>query len=282
MDPHVRWLRRTILASVLRWTVAVWGLSGAASWPALVLIGLSARESAAWAALAGQAVAVAYIAAALRTNPVGRRFLRRYLARRPEFVPSVVDGDPHPAAAAVEACGLFAVRSVRDTATSGSVFDLYQTRNRVVLAAVGRETGSLAFMSLLEDGRYLHTCDLLTLPHAGLVVNTVRSGDAAQLAAAHSDALHRLADRGARPVPSPLSAFAAVQHIEYDAYRDLGPWLGAFCNLTGAPSARLLVRLDPAEVLERTLVEDLKVGRGSPPQAEAPHEPAAPSPWAMA
>jgi hypothetical protein len=178
--------------------------------------------------LAGQLAAFARLATVLGTGPLGWRFIRSYIDSPGTFlVGSPYDGR-HPAAFLLDGMEMHHVATaVHDTATDTGVFDLHQTANQLVTAAVNRSSGSVTVLSALSDGRILQT--------ASLVVVHVPRATVPELARAHRSALHQVLDRGVSPIRADSALFVEAHRREHRAYVTLGPLASCVLDLTGAP-----------------------------------------------
>lgn len=204
------------------------------------------------AVLVGQAVALGRLVLAMVANPLTAAYLRSQIAEPPQFVPGPVPGEPDPVGEVLVARGLWPAVTVSDHVDEpATIFDLYQSSEQLVTAAVSRATGSVSILSGLSDGRILHTAALQVVPSERMVVNTVARGDAEALMASHRSLLGVLAIRGVRPVEATTRLWLDAAESEAGAYRALGPFLGALVNLTGGPAlGRMLVRVPPEHVLD--------------------------------
>ncbi len=233
------------------------------------LVGFSARGTFGSEPLGFDAVVVSFLVAqlvaggrlliAIESNPLNRRYLRRYGDRPLRFRSLHPADPPHDAAASLPEFGLHRSATIGDLEGDATmVFDLFQSGNRLVTVAVARKTGSVSVLSELDDGRLVVTVGVTTLPNERLVVNVVPGGSLPKLLAAHRSLLESLIGRRARPIPSSPEVFVRSLHLEQQSYVALGPVIGSFLDVTGAGrTARLAVRLDPDDLRARSFLDDL-------------------------
>lgn len=208
----------------------------------------------AWSILAGQVVVALSVVAAVTANPLGYRFLRRYLEGPTELVPVSLEGECHEHAEPFLTHGFSLAATVRDGVDEDpAVFDLLQSANGRMVAGVSRTTGDLTVLSALTDGRLLHTSAFLVPPHRHLVVNTAPTLEPIAVLGSHTQALAALDAHGIRPTVTTARAFRDAARSEREAYAALGPVLGAFYDPVPGRVSPATVRVDPAEVLERSL-----------------------------
>ncbi|MEE9416305.1 MAG: hypothetical protein V3V01_13560 [Acidimicrobiales bacterium] len=247
VDPHLRWLRRRIARHLLFSS----GLVAAAVSVAMgsLLFGVFAfdvGQATSWALLSGQAVAVARLLASLWANPLTLKYLADIVDSPPVLRPARLALGTHPVATELAKRGFLPVVSA--VVEGRPVFDIFQTSNRLVTAAVGRETGSLTLVSALPDGRTMVTANMVVLPSEPLVVNLADTGDCAGVVEAHRLGMGRLIASDLAPVAAASSVIADVFALEQHGYGALG-WLGSFLNLRVRRSFfSLLATVSPLEL----------------------------------
>ena len=255
MDRHVWWLRRTVVRGAAVRCLAV---GAGASLLAYALV----REVA-LALVLGQIGALAWFAMAMAINPLSHRYLREHLASPLWFEPSAPEDGGHDIANAAVALGMRHIVTARATALGGDdpdaeppddadafAYDLLQTKDGLVTAAVNRANGTFSVMSKLSDDRIVHTASMLVPPSHKLVVNTVDATAVRDIVRSHAGVLGELVDRGVRPVAATPRIWLDVMGAEHHAYEELGPIVGSLFALQQGPSyGRLLVPVDPRDVL---------------------------------
>lgn len=208
-----------------------------------------------YAILGGQAIALFRLGLALVANPLTHSYLRHLMAHPLEFQPGPVPGEPAPVGGLLVEQGLHPVITVSDVGDEPrTVTDLYQSSERLVTAAVSRQTGAVSLLTALSDGRVAHTASLQLPPHERLVVNTIPKADVHALLDAHRSLLGTLALRGVRPAVATPRIWLETAQLEHESWCQLGPAVGALCNLSGARGlGRLLVRVPAEAVLDLAL-----------------------------
>ncbi len=274
VDQDIRWLRRVIIRSILTQSFVCWAVVAAVVGAALLAGGTSPTQAGVVAVLAGQMIAIGRIALSLTMNPINHEFLADYIERplRFEARREVGSGDdPHVAAGELKHFQLVRIATMEDASSqTPAVFDLFQSRNSLVTAAVSRESGSTTLLSLMADGRILQTVDMLVPPSKPMIVNTEASGSVGAMIISHRDLMLVQTGRGNPPKPSTAALFAASVTCEQNAFADLGPFLGSFLNLDRSKAVhRIQVRPEPNDLLNRSL------GTPQPQQLAVDHRPLA-------
>lgn len=176
------------------------------------------------AVLVGQAAAIVRVAGVLRTGALPWAFLRAYIDRPGTFALTAPSTGRHAAAALVEQMDLTHVATaVHDSGSPAAVFDLLQSTNRLVTAAVGRLSGSVSLVSALSDGRLVHTSGIRVLAGADVVAVHVPDDGPVDIASAHRTALVTLVGHGAQPVATGVEVFLEAHRREHRAYSVVGP-----------------------------------------------------------
>ncbi len=228
---------------------------------------LAALAALPWACIIGLICGLTRLSVALTTNPLSYRYLSGYIDSPYTFEPlhrtdlasnGGADTDdpetPAEVTRALRGWKLSRTITVHDpNAFPSPVFDLFHSPSGVVLAAVSHATGSIALMSELNDGRVLHTTDLLVPPHPSMVINTIE-GTPMEIAQAHTRLLGMLMSLDIKPVQTGVRVFADVIAAEHSAYADLGPLLGSILNIDGRTSANWSYSIDVDDLLEQTLL----------------------------
>ncbi len=264
----LRWIRAYLSESLVVSIVVTSAIGTLLSFTFITLrSGLEPIAALPWALVLGQVFGLTRLALAVTTNPLSYRYLANYIESPFTFEPLytsdiAAEGGPSYAdglasaevTAALDGWRLTRTITVHDPRADPSpVFDLFHSPSGVVLAAVSHVTGSMALMTELDDGRILHTTDLLVPPHPAMVVNTVE-GAPLDIAKAHTRLLAMLSTLDIRPAQTGVRVFADVIAAEHSAYADLGPLLGSVLNLDRRVSANLSYRVDTDELLEQTLL----------------------------
>ena len=191
----------------------------------------------AWAALAGQAATVVQTVVARRSSAFSPNYLRRYLERDAVYVPAPdARGELHPVAAELERYNLHRVAMHDPSADPAPVFDILQTPDRMLTVVVGRDAGSLAFLTATNDRRILYSSDLALPPTLDTIVNWVPGGDVDTIALAHQEFIAELQVRGVEPAAAGPDVFAELMAIEHDAYGVLGTLFAPFLDIGGQRS----------------------------------------------
>lgn len=257
MDRHVFTVRRRIGGALRRRLLATWLLASVAAACAVVAVERPeltpsyALDRLPLAVLAGQAVACAWLVLGLVGNPLSYRYLRTRVRTAPTFIAGAVPGEPHPVGVELLEAGLVPRITAHDGNNPAFVVDIYQSRESLLTAVVSRDNGTVSLLTRLGDGRIAHTAAMQVLPHEAVVANVVPGADLADLLAAHRSLAATLALYDVGPVPSGPRVWLDAIDLEHRSWTDLGAFHGAFLDL-GATRAwgRLLVRIDPAAVLE--------------------------------
>ncbi len=264
----LRWIR-AYLGEALLASYVVTSTIGALVTYAFITLrsGVEPLAALPWACIIGLICGFTRLAVALTTNPLSYRYLSDYIDSPYTFQPlhrsdiatqGGLDADtsdtPDDVSEALRGWKLSRTITVHDpNATPSPVFDLFHSPSDVVLAAVSHATGSLALMSELNDGRILHTTDLLVPPHPSMVINTIE-GTPMELAKAHTRLLGMLMSLDIKPVQTGVRVFADVIAAEHSAYADLGPLLGSVLNIDGRTSPNWSYGVDTDDLLEQTLL----------------------------
>lgn len=263
MDRHVLWLRRRIFASIaiqigLIFLVAFAIAGGLLAWRTDAALMTTVPA----AFVAAQALTIGRFVLALRNNPLGYDYLKRYIDSPYRLSALYLSGRPHPESR--ELLGFHAVGVVGDpTADPSPEFDLFQTVDQGTTAAVSRASGAVSLFSQLCDGRILVTDSRVVVPHEGLAVNVGAGLHPSRLIPAHNKAITASAG-GAIPQSDALDLFSRALTLEHTAYCQLGPFLGPFLNLE--PKRRVLGRL-VATVRGSELASRVQLnGQSTPPR----------------
>ena len=265
----LRWIRAHLGESLIVSIVVTSVIGTLCSYTFITLrSGLEPIAALPWAFLLGQIFGLTRLAVAVTTNPLSYRYLSGYIDSPYSFEPlHVPDFDPlghgfdpdsnlapKEVSAALQGWKLTRTITVHDPQADPSpIFDLFHSPSGVVLAAVSQITGSLALMTELDDGRVLHTTDLLVPPHPSMVINTV-VGTPMELAEAHTRLLAMLMTLNIKPSQTGVRVFADVMAAEHAAYADLGPLLGSVLNIDGRISPNLSYAIDTDDLLEQSLL----------------------------
>ena len=298
MDPHLRWLRRLVVARVLERLAAETilvavvvgaGVAGARATP--IEIGLAAAAAVvAWP--------TGRLGLALATNPVGHRYLLGWTD--PSAGLRVAQGQGPTAVAVARALDDAGFRFLARLRGSGGLgptavdalgpptdagddpppgLDLFQADGGRLLA-VHSDDGELTVLSRLDDGRLLVTSEGFVPPVRPLVVNRLgatRTGDrepdrgsldagadgggvhdaVGRALLAHVDRLLQLRRLGIEAVATGPPTVAGLARVEWQAWQELGPFLGPLVAIDGRrPGLRLQVRVPAETVLDRTAAAD--------------------------
>ncbi len=246
MDRSITELRRRILATVGRrlageFLVVVALLVAAGS-------AMGAR-SPLWlpaAVLAAQLIVIAHLLAEIHAGPLPLAYLRPFVEHGITYRP--VRPDPaqmHPVTADLIAEGLIPVVGAATTDEDGVVFDVLQSANQRVTAAVGRSSGTATVLSRLADDRILVTTALPVGPHPSLILNLHRGASARQLAAAHRARLVEASDGGTPPITTTATLFTDTMDAEHEVYAALGPVVASLISLDPRRTRRLALAVDP-------------------------------------
>jgi hypothetical protein len=240
--------------------VAIAGTIGVAA-TAVLLAVASPEGGAPWAygaaaIIAGQLAAVTRAAWLLRSGPLPRSFLRAYIDRPGTFVlgPLTPAGTPdlHPSSWVLAAMDLTPVVAARhDSGSPDAVFDVLQSSDGLVTAAIGRTSGTVSLVSALGDGRLLHTSSVRVVAGGDVVAVHAPDVGPIEVAAAHRHALVALAREGTRAVPTRPEVVIEAHHREHRAYAVLGPVAARTLDLTG--NGRVLTCTMGAAPTSRTL-----------------------------
>ncbi len=216
-------------------------------------LGLAASQWA-LAILAGQAFAAARFAFALSSNPLHRSYLDSWIEDATALEAEGADISNAAARDLVD-LGLHPVMTLRTAESTAPTFDVFQSPNRLVTAAVGRVGGSRSFITQLSDGRLVVTSPHVVAPNEWLVVGfspgAGRSAPTdAELAADHRHLLEQQIAAGQRPVPSSPRIVGDLFDRENHSYTALGPIVGSFLRLDRRRRLfQLTVAIDPSELL---------------------------------
>ncbi len=249
--------------------------------------GIEPVSAVPWALLAGQLIMGLALGWGLLTNPLSYSYVRR-LSAHPyglepignEIAPELVEelghhsllpwatfqpdnADQPDSAGRSESAGQADDRGLatgeRDEADLAATFDVFRTPKKTVTLARNRATGSMAIMTRLSDDRILLTDNVLTVPHRRLIVNRSDHDDVNSLITSHRHIIDKLLEVDLGPVADDDFVFLEVLALEHDSLAALGPVVSPFLNLTGVrPPIRLLVTLDPGELLEQALDEPVQ------------------------
>ena len=254
MDPLIVDLRRTITRTV---GVRLFrtGVITAVVVLALLLLQTSfdPLSAVAIAVVAGELVALGRLGHALLTNPLAAPYLRQLTSEPVRYVSAPASTDwPHPAVAELTPYGLERVNTLQATsAPDQPMFDVLETPDHMVAAAVGRASGTVTLTTSFDDGRVLCTSQQLVPPSRWLIVNQIPDDDVHAVARGHRRAVAMLKASGVAPTFTGVASFHRVMDHEWTGYRELGPVLGALLDIDGgAGPLRLAYTPTPDEILE--------------------------------
>ncbi len=252
MDPHIRWLRRHVLARVLTRLVvegAVVAVLGSATG---VLLGLDPLTAIMASVVAAHLYSLLRLGVAIWCNPVNHRYLSRWEDHSQHLRPSPpTKSAERPLDADLGRIGLrHLVRLDRsDMATDG--YEVYASGSRLVLAAVGAGGGQCAILSRLSDGRLLVTSPDLVPPSHGVMINLAFEGSPSELVLRHIETLTRLRHQGLSTLPAGYDLLIDQLRLEWQAWDELGPIIGPLLAIDPRPQPHLLQARVPADLLWR-------------------------------
>ena len=258
------WLRRELQHGITVRLAIVWLISAAAVAVVTSITTAAGPVSIAVAAVVGgQLCAVVFFAAMLAASPLSYRFVRTYLDQPLQFVP-VAGRSTKPALdRAAELARLEYVRTdtIADPTFCGSpVFDLFQSPDRTTTAAVSRSTGAIAFATMLEDGRLVHTANFLVPARDDVVANAAPAlagsdDEAGLMRASHAQVVRRFASQGVVPIATSGGVYVEALRRERLSYEEVGPLLMPFLRIDPDKRPGLGVALDPADIVDRGFLD---------------------------
>ena len=277
MDPQVEWLRRRIIAGIVRRLVFVLVVvSGGGFAGSFLGLELDITTSVATGALAGVVVAAMWFVVSLFTNPLNLAFLGQYLGtamtlsqQRPAAFVDLSATDRGEAPDRVRF--LFSITDDEPDAPPG--YDVLLVNG--VVAARSPNTGSLHLYSRLDDGRIVCTSRQASPPHERLVVNVASDGTTTDLFCDHAAFLTRLQlTAGLNATADPM---APLEHlvIEQSAFRQLGRTLSALFGVERRPAPHRLVVTPRPDDLRTLAAERMATPRHGQRvlQVRAPNQP---------
>lgn len=192
-------------------------------------------------------------ALALRLGPLSPSSLRSFLVAPPRLARGVGGPSDHPVSQWLAEHRFRFEGVVEDGSELGAV-DLHAAQSQRVAVVVGRVTGSVLVLSRLADGHLLATARTITPPTRGLIAQACADLDDEALVLRHLALLDRAVQDGRGPVAcSATDLLVGWVHLERAGWAALDPRAAAVLDLTGrAPWTRLAVRIDAAELLERS------------------------------
>ena len=235
MDPHVQWLRRFVLGRVAR-RLSVEGAVVAATLATLAaLAGVDPLLGSVGAVVGAQVFGLLRLGGALALNPVDHRFLWGWPDRtdRLESMPSAGRAD-QPDDAVLARMGLSPLTrlGVGGDGRTTVALEVYASPSRLVIVAVDADAGVPVALSLLDDGAILVTADELVPPRVDVLVSTAPPpGDRGDsplvgLVRHHVDRLDELRADGRVAVPAGPRLVADQLRAEWQAWQQLGPFIG--------------------------------------------------------
>ena len=251
MDRHVRWFRREIAVGVARRLSAETIVVGTVMLGALLVWGDGPLYALTGAALSIPAFLFGRVGLALASNPITAAYLVRW---------------PHPASTVISAEPT-SLGTERDTALKhfrfslsgafdewgGATTNLYTMDSSQIVVTTSDKDDVVA-TSVLADRRLVVTTTQLLPPHERLIVNHVGIVDVRAVLTSHVALLKRVsATEGSSVVVSTMDHVIEVLAIEWDAWDQIGPFLGPLVAVGKRRYTTLLQTIvSPDEILERT------------------------------
>ena len=285
MDPHLRWLRRLVVARVLE-RLAIESITlGALIGAAMVWADGSPIEVGGAVAAAMVAWPTGRLGLALVTNPIGHRYLLRWTDPSAGFEAASGRGPAtEEVARELDDAGFrFRIRlrgrpgsdqtGVGPMASEAGADDPSPPGLDLFEADGGRlvvshsDDGEVTVLSRLDDGRLLVTSEGFVPPVRTLVVNRIVEGGSrparrggarsdevvGPALLSHVDRLLQLRRLGVETVPTGPSTVVALSRVEWQAWQELGPFLGPLIAVEPHGGLlRLQARVPADVVLART------------------------------
>lgn len=283
-----RWFTREIAVSVAHRLLLESAAAGFIVLVATLLTGTAPLISAITAIVSVAAFAVLRLVTSCFLNPLNSPYLIRWPHPSGEIRPvgqSNVGSETDRALTAIQFTARGAINE-----WGGAVTNVYtRASNQMIVLTSGDD--DLIVLSGLADNRLVATTKQLIPPHEQLVVNHRYESDVHALLQSHTDVLGTLASAGHQPVAMTLKHIIELLALEWDAWNQIGPFVGPFVSVgQRRPLGLLQVRVSAEEILERSMAKPPRVTAASrmepneqpatraPATAAAPEPPTAPTP----
>lgn len=256
-----RWFSREVMVSVAQRLLLESAVAGFIVLIATILSGITPLISIIAAIVSGAGFAVVRLAASCFLNPLNSPYLIRWPHPSGEIRPtrqSNVGSDTDRALTAIE----FTARGAIDE-WGGAITNVY-TRASNQMIVLTSSDDDLIVLSGLADNRLVVTTKQLIPPHEQIVVNHCYESDVQALLENHNDLLGTLAEAGHQPMAMTLDHIIELLALEWDAWNQIGPFIGPFVSVgQRRPVGLLQVRVSSDEILERSMATPPRVTAAS-------------------
>lgn len=228
MDPHLRWLRRLVIARTAERLATEAVAVGVAIALGAVALDWHPADVVTMGFVATTATAILRLALAVATNPVNHRYLLRWTdpSERLGVVDDAVPDDDE-VTRELQA-GSFAFLARLAGSDPELRLDVHRAEGgRLVVSR--SEDGEITVLSRLEDGRLLATSAGFIPPTAQLLAQRA-GGRPGQIPTdaiiVHVEGLLSLRAAGVEAVTTSIDDVAALLRTEWEAWQELGPVVG--------------------------------------------------------
>lgn len=282
-----RWFSREVTVSVAQRLLFESAAAGFLVLAGTILTGTTPLISVIAAIVSVAGFAILRLVTSCFLNPLNSPYLIRWPHPTGEIQPveqSNVGSETDRALTAVQ----FTARGAIDE-WGGAVTNVY-TRAPNSMIVLTSSDDDLIVLSGLADNRLVVTTKQLIPPHEQLVVNHCYESDVQALLESHTDLLRALATAGHQRVVMTLGHIIELLALEWDAWNQIGPFVGPFVSVgQRRPLGLLQVRVSSDEILERSIAMPPQVTAASrmerdeqpatqaPTAASAPQVPTAPT-----
>lgn len=251
MDRHVRWFRREVAVGVVRRLSAETIVVGTVMLGALLVWGDGPLYAFTGAALSIPAFLFARVGLALASNPITAAYLMRW----PHPASTVISAEPTSLGTETDTAlkhFRFSLRGAFDE-WGGATTNLYTMDSSQIVVTTSDQDDVVA-TSVLADRRLVVTTTQLLPPHERLIVNHVGVVDVRAVLTSHVALLKRVSGiEGSGVVASTMDHVIEVLAIEWDAWDQIGPFLGPLVSVGQRRyTMHLQTIVSPDEILERT------------------------------
>lgn len=262
MDPHLRWLRRLVMARAAERVVVEAGVTGLVAAIGAAAAGLTPAFVVLFGLVTIPIAATARLGLALTTNPITTRYLLWWTDPSVRLEPSGRTGPTRPDDAVADELGTssftFLVRldrqdqhPVDDDEPTG--LDVYRAEG-ARLVVTRSDDDEITILSRLDDGRLLVTSAGFIPPTATLLVQRA-GGRPGQIPTdaliEHVERLLELREAGIEAVETGADDVIALAKAEWEAWQEIGPYIGPLIAVGWRRWPRIGLQVDvPGELIQ--------------------------------
>ncbi len=256
MDRQIQWLRRYVVWRVLRRLTLDAVLTAVLVTGAVIAIGTSWPTAVLGGVVAAQCVGAGRLIAALLTGPVDAGYLVTWENAVEDLQPRQSAGRPETeitdSLQQTEFRFLTVLGWGEGAADDG--YALYGLDSELLLICVGLDDEPMVVLSRLTDGRILLTTSETVPSLESMVVKRSESATVELLIASHAEAIAQLRLSGVNLTRVGPEVVAQYLRIEWEAWDQMGPFVGALIAIApGRQPLSLGVRLPADQLWSRAI-----------------------------